>query len=157
MNIRKIHDEDHEAIVQLMESLPEWFMPIAVEHVRIDLRYHQGFVVLNEEEQILGFVTYFVYEAVGVIGWIGVKREYHNQGIGTHLLQAVERVLIEDGISMMQVYTLSDSVEYAPYEATRAFYYRNGFTDYRRIPTDNPGCPEELYLRKKIRDDEHEH
>jgi GNAT superfamily N-acetyltransferase len=133
-----------------MASLPEWFVPEAVEHLRIDIHYHRGFVALNEKEQIIGFVTYFVYEGVGVIGWIGVNRDHHNQGIGTQLLQNVERAVSADGVRVMQVFTLSDSVEYAPYEATRAFYYRNGFTDYRRIPTDNPGCPEELYLRKNI-------
>lgn len=150
MIIRKIQDEDHDAIKRLMEALPEWFVPEAVAHVQIDLHYHRGFVALNKEEQIVGFVTYFVYEAVGVIGWIGIERDYHNQGIGTQLLQAVERAVSADGVSVMQVFTLSDSVEYAPYDATRAFYYRNGFRDYRRIPTDNPECPEELYLRKQI-------
>lgn len=151
MTIRPIEISDHDAVTELMSSLPEWFTPEAVEHFRIDLRYHRGFVAVADRDQALaGFVTYFVYDGVGIISWIGVARESHHQGIGTRLLHAVEEALRADEIHIMQVYTLGDSVDYEPYEATRAFYYGNGFTEYRRILTDNPGCPEELYLRKPL-------
>ncbi len=147
--IRALQNVDHETVVALMGELPEWFTPDAVEHFRIDLRYHRGFVAVgDEEETIVGFVTYFVYDGVGILSWIGVAREQHQQGWGTQLLHAVEQALHAEGIPIMQVFTLGDSVDYEPYEATRAFYYGNGFKEYRRIQTDNPGCPEELYLRK---------
>ena len=46
--------------------------------------------------------------------------------------------------------TLGESVDYPPYEATRAFYKKHGFAVYQRNQTDNPNCPEELKLKKVI-------
>ena len=48
------------------------------------------------------------------------------------------------------VSTLGDSVDYPPYAQTRSFYLANGLAVYRRSQTDNPGCPEELLLRKQL-------
>ena len=155
--IRVLQPTDHEAVIALMAALPEWFTPEAVEHFRIDLRYHRGFVAVDEGDfseiatrNIVGFVTYFVYDGVGILSWISVARDQHHQGWGTQLLNAAEQALRAEGIPVMQVFTLGDSVDYEPYESTRAFYSRHGFKEYRRIKTDNPDCPEELYLRKLI-------
>jgi GNAT superfamily N-acetyltransferase len=151
MTIQPLEEIHHDAVVDIMGSLPEWFTLDAVEHFRIDLRYHRGFIAIDEDTHaVSGFITYFAYDGVGIISWIGIDRKHHHQGIGSQLVQVVEQALRADEISIMQVYTLGDSVDYKPYEATRAFYYGNGFKEYRRIKTDNPGCPEELYLRKSL-------
>ena len=46
---------------------------------------------------------------------------------------------------------LGDSVEYQPYEETRRFYWKCGFSVYKRAQTDNPGCPEEIWISKPIK------
>jgi hypothetical protein len=54
-------------------------------------------------------------------------------------------------VKTLQVYTLGDSVDYEPYERTRAFYRALGFVDFKREPhPDNPECPESLFLRKVL-------
>ena len=54
------------------------------------------------------------------------------------------------GIDTLQVKTLGERVDYAPYNGTRKFYKKMGFEKYRSEFTDNSECPEELILRKKI-------
>jgi hypothetical protein len=53
-------------------------------------------------------------------------------------------------VTEIATYTLGDGVDYKPYEAAREFYFRRGFTVYQRSKTDNPGCPEEIKIRKRI-------
>lgn len=149
--IRELQASDHDAVIAIMAALPEWFTPDALTHARVDLRYHRGFVAVDDKDgQIIGFATYFVYDGIGNLSWIGVAPGWRRHGLGTHLLHAVEQAVRNDGIPVLQVFTLSDSVEYAPYNSTRAFYKRNGFKEFRRIPTDNPECLEELFLRKLL-------
>jgi hypothetical protein len=66
------------------------------------------------------------------------------------LLRELEKKARELGIPEIATYTLGDRVDYAPYEQTRAFYFKNGFSIYQRSQTDNPSCPEEIKISKKI-------
>lgn len=147
--IRKIRSRDHSAVYSIMKSLDKWFDETALKNIYTDLKFHKGYAAWIKKE-IIGFITYFVYEGTGHIGWLGVKQEHQNKKAGKRLLQTIENDFIKNNINTVQVFTLSDSVDYAPYEATRIFYYNNGFKEYRRIKTDNPSCPEELYLRKTL-------
>jgi GNAT superfamily N-acetyltransferase len=150
-NIRivPIKKKDHQAVYKLMKSLGKWFDENALKNIKIDLKYHEGYVAKQRQDYI-GFVTYFVYEGIGNIGWIGVREKYQNKKIGKKLLHTIEIDFKKNNISEIQVYTLSDSVNYEPYINTRKFYFNNGFIEYRRVKTGNHSCPEELYLRKKI-------
>jgi ribosomal protein S18 acetylase RimI-like enzyme len=58
---------------------------------------------------------------------MGVKEEYHGLGLGTHLLETLESILVERSIRKLITSTLSYTVPYKPYEKVRAFYYRRGF------------------------------
>ena len=133
-----------------MNRLPEWFDEKARKNVLIDLRFQNGFIAKSESEESIGFITYFVYEAVGFLAWIGVLPEQHRIGIGTKLLNAFENDMKKNEVSQIHVYTLSDNVEYSPYEATRAFYYKNKFVEFKREKTGDPNCPEKLYLKKDL-------
>jgi ribosomal protein S18 acetylase RimI-like enzyme len=150
IELAPITEEHHTSIFNVMKSLDKWFDEDALRNILIDLKYHKGYVAKTDGE-IIGFITYFVYEGIGNIGWIGVRSEFHNNKIGNNLLEQAEKDLKKDGVRTMQVYTLSDTVAYEPYNSTRAFYYHNGFKEYRRVRTGNPSCPEELYLRKSLR------
>ena len=66
------------------------------------------------------------------------------------MLKAVEAFCRSAGIEEITTDTLGDSVDYAPYEGTRAFYFKHGFQIYQRAPTDNPVCPEEIKIRKRV-------
>ena len=150
LKIVKIRRKDNAEIFNLMAELPEWFNADALKNIRIDLKYQKGFLAKNDNNEIVAFLMFFVYEGVGHIAWMGVKKEYQGRGAGSTLLAGFEKEMLRSGVKKLQVYTLGESVEYKPYESTRNFYYKNGFKEYRRIFTDNAGCPEELHLRKDI-------
>ncbi len=103
-----------------------------------------------QDRRIVGFLTCFTYEGIGHLSWMGVDPGRHRQGIGRNLLRQFESAMRELGITQLQVYTLGDSVGYEPYARTRAFYRAMGFVDHKREKSDNPACPEALFLRKSI-------
>ena len=82
--------------------------------------------------------------------WIAVSADHHRRGIGARLLEFAEDDLSRSGVSEVQVETLGESVDYEPYERTRAFYRSAGFRDFKSVMTDNPGMPESLTLRKRL-------
>ncbi|MBN1518025.1 hypothetical protein JXA32_15790 [Candidatus Sumerlaeota bacterium] len=62
-----------------------------------------------------------------------------------------EQTARDMGLDELATYTLGDSVECAPYEPTREFYWKHGFRIYQRNQTDNPECLEEIKIAKKVR------
>ena len=71
---------------------------------------------------MVGFLTLYVAEGRLHIGWLGVARKFHKQGIGTRLLAAAEMKARDLGIDELATYTLGDSVDYEPHDRTRNFY-----------------------------------
>jgi GNAT superfamily N-acetyltransferase len=106
--------------------------------------------VAERQGKVVGFITLYVAEGRLNIGWLGVRRDLHRQGIGRLLLDKAEEVARSLGIRELATYTLGDGVHYEPYERTRQFYFANGFQVYQRSQTDNPGCPEEIKISKMI-------
>jgi len=150
INIRPISTEDHQAIMNIVNELPEWFDGRARNHsIPIDLKHQDGFVA-ESDGRIVGFVTLFVSEGRMNIGWFGVERTRRRKGIGSRLLAQVELKAKGMGLKEIGTYTLGDSVQYTPYEATRAFYWKQGFKIYQRNKTDNPSCAEEIKISKRI-------
>ncbi len=147
---RLIEEKDHLGILKIAEELPDWFDEDARKRaIPADLRHQSGFVALSEG-QIVGFITLFVFEGRLNMGWMGVKPAYHRSGIGSQLLACAEEFGRKHGLNEIATYTLGDSVDYEPYELTRNFYFKKGFKVYQRNKTDNPGCPEEIKIKKKI-------
>lgn len=149
IKIRKLAIKDYDAIVEIANDLTEWFDEVGRQNIAIDIQHQQGYVAVNNAD-VVGFVSLFVYEGALNIGWIGVKRAYHRQGVGKMLVEKTVQHARKNGLHTIKVYTLGDSVDYPPYEATRAFYKRCGFTIFQRSQTDNPGCPEEIKLKYEI-------
>ena len=147
---RPLERQDHAAVLAVAQTLPEWFDEDARERaIPADLRHQDGFVALADEA-LVGFITLFVAEGRLNIGWLGVSPERQRRGIGTRLLNDAEALAERKGLTEIATYTLGDSVEYEPYEATRRFYFSRGFTVYQRCATDNPSCPEEIRIRKPV-------
>ncbi|UCF07862.1 MAG: GNAT family N-acetyltransferase, partial [Thermoplasmata archaeon] len=129
--------------------LPEWFTKTGIEYMSTDLRFQHGFIAVNDT-RVVGFISFFVTEGMGHIGWIGMLPEFHRQGIGRKLVDQLISELSQKGVHELRVNTLGDSVEYEPYERTRAFYRGIGFKDFRRLKQNNPECPEQLIMVKYI-------
>jgi len=149
ITICQLSKQHYQEIVAIANDLSEWFDDSGRANIAIDIRHQTGYVALDQHE-VIGFVSLFVYEGALNIGWIGVKRAYHHQGIGRKLIEETIRHARKIGLDTIKVYTLGDSVDYAPYEATRKFYAGCGFRVFQRSQTDNPNCPEEMKLQYDI-------
>jgi GNAT superfamily N-acetyltransferase len=148
--IREMTGDDGAQVIQIAESLPEWFSDRARRSaIPTDIQHQEGFVA-TRNGLVVGFATIYVAEGRLNIGWMGVRRDLRREGIGTALLGWVEERASELGIGEIATYTLGDGVDYAPYEQTRAFYFGNGFEIYQRSQTDNPSCLEEIRIRKRV-------
>ena len=139
-----------DGALAVADALPAWFDVDSRERaIPIDLQYQDGFIA-SHNECVIGFITLFIAEGRVNIGWMGVLPEYHHQGVGRALISAAEDFCRQKGILELATYTLGDTVDYEPYNATRAFYASMGFEIFQRSQTDNPGCPEEIKLKKFI-------
>lgn len=152
VKIRALTQKDIKAVLEVAQALPDWFDADSRSRaIPVDLRFQDGFVA-EEDGRVLGFITLYVDEGRVNIGWMGVLPDRQGQGIGARLIAAAEAYCRERGIPELATYTLGDAVDYAPYAATRAFYFAKGFTVYQRSQTDNPGCPEEIKIKKMVDD-----
>ena len=149
ITLRSLEGSDFVEVMEIVRALPQWFSETGIKHIEIDLKYQRG-LVATKDDRIIGFFTFYVYEGQAQLAWIGVLPEFHRQGIGRLLLTALIETLKTDGIGLLKVNTLGDSVDYSPYEFTRAFYSSLGFRESQRIQQDNPDCPELLILAKDL-------
>lgn len=142
--------EHREQIIQIIEALPDWFdFDARTRAMPIDLQFQEVYVA-EVGAQIVGFITLYIAEGRVNIGWLGVHPDHHRMGIGGQLVKAAEDFCRQNGIDELALYTLGDSVDYEPYESTRTFYLKHGFAIFQRSQTDNPGCPEEIKLKKSV-------
>ena len=80
---------------------------------------------------------------------IAVDAASRGRGHGTLLLSHVLDSLASAGISVVAAKTLDAPSAYRPYEATRAFWERNGFVQIDTIdplPGWQPGNPAAIYV-----------
>jgi len=141
--------DDLAAAMTVARSLPEWFNDGGIEQMTVDLCHQRG-AVAEVDHDVVGFITWFSRAGVGEIGWIAVAPDHHRRGIGARLLEYAEDRLRRSGATEVQVETLGESVDYEPYERTRAFYRAAGFCYFKSVMTDNPGMPESLTLQKSL-------
>ncbi len=113
---------------EILEKLPEWFgnkqaLNEYVEKVK-DLPYWVAF----DDTKIIGFLSVKIhYKYTGEILVCGVHPEYQHSGIGKVLYKMAEKYLVQRGCKYVVVKTLSDIVDFEPYECTRRFYKSIGF------------------------------
>lgn len=151
IEIRVISEGDADAVLAVAQALPDWFDEDARRRaIPVDLRFQDVFIAV-EDDEVVGFITLYVAEGRVNIGWMGVRPDFHRQGVGAALLNAAERYCRERGINELATYTLGEGVDYAPYDHTRAFYFAEGFSIYQRSQTDNPSIPEEIKIKKKVK------
>ena len=141
---------DEPAVLEVVAELSDWFDDEARNRsIPIDLKHHKTFVA-DDGHDVVGFITLHVYHGRLDISWMGVRNKYRGKGIGTQLLHRAEELGRAWGLNEITAFTLGDTIDFRPYESTRRFYTKNGFELYQRNQTDNPSCPEEWRLKKRI-------
>lgn len=130
-HITEIQDKKKKSTYtrEVLESLPEWFgNKASLEEYVEKVQELPFWAALNEEDKCLGFFSARLhYGHTGDIYVCGVRPECHGMGIGKALYSEVERFFLEKDCKYAMVETLSDMVNYAPYEKTRRFYESVGF------------------------------
>lgn len=133
MSIRivEISDEKMKSLhtEKILRNLPEWFgNEKALCEFATSVTKLPYWIALNQDENCIGFISVKIhYGHTGDIYVFGVLPEYHNKGIGKKLIASAEEHLIQNGCKYLIVKTLSEKVQYEPYERTRKFYLRVGF------------------------------
>lgn len=131
IRITEIDDIDKKSTCtrEILAMLPEWFgnkqaVDEYAEKVK-ELPYYGAF---NRQEQCIGFFSVKMhYQHTGDIFVCGVLPEYQHNGVGKALYRAVESYLMQRGCKYVVVKTLSDIVDFEPYDKTRTFYKSIGF------------------------------
>jgi ribosomal protein S18 acetylase RimI-like enzyme len=137
------------AVVAIIRGLPDYFTADVPVRVERDAASHQAWVI-TDSEAVMGFAVAARKSPGGAeILWIAVDAARRSLGHGTRLLGHVLDDLATAGISVVEAKTLDRSSGYRPYEATRAFWERNGFVQVDMInplPGWPPGNPAAIYV-----------
>lgn len=149
VEVRRFADGDGPVVAGIIRGLPEYFTDNVPAEVERDVVAHDAWVVTES-----GIVTGLAVAARKSHGgaeilWIAVDAARRGQGYGTTLLGHVLDHLAADGVSVVEAKTLDRSSGYAPYEATRAFWERNGFIHVDTIdplPGWQAGNPAAIYV-----------
>jgi GNAT superfamily N-acetyltransferase len=149
--VRRGSADHSEPCMDIARGLRTHFDDGAMEKMPVDLKEHDLYIAEDDDGQVMGFLTVLRRSAdVGDVSWMGVRNDQWRRGIGTALLEKAAADLTSDGTSILMVHTLSDIVEYEPYETTRAFYDAMGFKHLETIdpyPGVAPGNPIAIYVK----------
>jgi ribosomal-protein-alanine N-acetyltransferase len=144
---------DAEGIVAVARALPEWFNAEGQASIAREAREQAGWVAV-EAGRVAAFALWVRRGAKGAeLTWMGVTPARRRSGIGARLLDAVCADAADNGAAYLDVSTVADSVAYAPYAETRAFYRACGFEDLRvdrGYFKDPKGNYDRLVLRREI-------
>jgi ribosomal protein S18 acetylase RimI-like enzyme len=127
----------------ILEDLPEWFgIAEARQHYveTVEALPMCGFAV---EGHVVGFLSIKQHNRFTAEAYVlGVKRNWHRNGIGRALFDRAERDLCRRGLKYLTVKTLAADRPNRSYEATRYFYDALGFVPVEVFPalwgSDNP-------------------
>ena len=147
--VRPFQAGDVPAATAIVQGLPDYFTEDVPDQVEQDAASHQAWVI-TDSGTVAGFAVAARKSTAGAeILWIAVDAARRGRGHGTTLLGHVLNYLAAAGISVVEAKTLDQSSGYRPYEATRAFWERNGFIHVDTIdplPGWPPGNPAAIYV-----------
>ena len=147
MKIRKATEKDFKVCMEIAKDLVEWFDENGIIELGDDLKDCSTYIYDNGEVLAYACIKEKSDKAVE-IKQLAVKRNNQRHGIGTELLEYVEKVIAPNKI--LEVKTLDEACEYEPYERTRAFYTKNGFVKIEVVdpyPGWSPGNPCAIYIK----------
>jgi ribosomal protein S18 acetylase RimI-like enzyme len=132
--IRSMSTQDVPAVTSLLARIKEFSLEdqaLALELVEVYLRDPQrgGYaciVAAGRDDSLTGYACFGptpLTDATYDLYWIAVDPPYAGQGIGTHLLQRIEELVLAANGRLIVIET-SSSPEYA---APRQFYLKNGY------------------------------
>lgn len=147
--VRRFAAGDAPAVAAIIRGLPDYFTDDVPAKAEQDAADHEAWVI-TDPDGVAGFAIAARKSPGGAeILWIAVDAARRGHGHGTRLLGHVLDGLAAAGVSVVEAKTLDGSSGYQPYEATRAFWERNGFVQVDTIdplPGWQPGNPAAIYV-----------
>jgi GNAT superfamily N-acetyltransferase len=147
--VRRFEAGDAPDAAAIVRGLPDYFTDDVPAKVERDAAGHEAWVV-TDSGTVAGFAVAARKSPGGAeILWLAVDAARRGRGYGTTLLGHVLDHLAAAGISVVEAKTLDRSSGYRAYEATRAFWERNGFIHIDTIdplPDWPPGNPAAIYV-----------
>ncbi|MCM1261715.1 MAG: GNAT family N-acetyltransferase [Butyrivibrio sp.] len=130
-HISEIYNQEEKSACarEILGSLPDWFgNKESLEEYVKGVQEFPLWAALDEKGKYLGFFSVRIhYGHTGDIYVCGVRPECHHMGVGKALYERTEHFFLRKGCKYAMVETLSDKVNYEPYEKTRLFYESMGF------------------------------
>jgi len=126
-------------VASLVHQLDQWFEPDALADINEQLTPDTALIAIpgadaDRPQVILGFITVrFEREDEGRITWMGVDPAWQRQGVGRALVESICAEAQQAGLSRLWAETMSDQVDHAPFDQTRAFYASMGFTPHHEL------------------------
>lgn len=120
---------------RVLRSLPEYFgIEEALVQYVDDIRTRPTFHAWSDSK-LVGFLSVTRHAPRSAeIHVMAIVPEALRRGIGTALVEAAERYLIEDGVVLFEVKTLGERHPDEHYKRTRAFYRAQGFIPLEEVP-----------------------
>ena len=138
------------SVLNIAESLPSYFTSDALVEMACDFQCHDLYTA-KVDDRILGFMSlYRKNDRIAEISWLAVLECHQRSGIGSHLLEFAIMDLQVANYQILEVKTLAETANYAPYEKTHRFYQKHGFISLETIipyPGWDIDCPCEIYVK----------
>lgn len=134
--VSEVHNSDRKSqiVSEVLLDLPEWFgLPESTKEYIQDSK-NLPLWVATINDKVVGFVTLSTTSNdTAEIHCMGVKKRYHNSGIGTLLFNELE-LHSRSEYKYLQVKTV-DEGHYKEYDQTICFYKKMGFSKFEVFPT----------------------
>jgi N-acetylglutamate synthase-like GNAT family acetyltransferase len=150
VKIRRATERDYNRCIELAKSLKEWFNKEGIRSIKTDLQVN-NIIVAEEKGSLVGFLCYSAGEGAVILDWIGVRKDVQRRGIGSALVKWLEKEAKRLNARGVQVKTLTEKIEYAPYEQTRKFYYKQGFKKLYEEKAYRKGWDDMIVLEKELK------
>ena len=140
-------DRKAQIVREVLEALQEWFeVPESREAYIRDSREQPCFAA-EQDGGIIGFLCVKeTGKATLELAVMGVKKEYHRQGVGMALFRAAKEFAVSAGYEFMQVKTVQMGY-YDDYDRTNRFYLGIGFKELEVFPSLwGPENPCQIYV-----------
>lgn len=141
-------EQKSAACAEIIPTLPDWFgQPEANARYVLDIADKIAFAAF-EGARPRGLIALKLhFGRTAEIWWLGVRPEFHRQGIGRALFSAAEQRARERRCKQMIALTVSERSDDRYYAHTRAFYEAMGFAPLVEFNENDPQNPMMCVIR----------